>query len=59
VTINSSRGYFDLRMAFPTSGSVRLAWTYPVEDPMLSPGLIGQPVEGDTAYSRTARVTVK
>jgi hypothetical protein len=59
VTINSSRGYFDLRIAFPASGSVRLAWTYPKEDSMLSPGLVGRPLEGRTVYSRTARVTVK
>jgi hypothetical protein len=59
VTISSSRGYFDLRIAFPASGSVRLAWTYPKQDPMLSPGLVGRPLEGSTVYSRTARVTVK
>jgi hypothetical protein len=59
VTINSSRGYFDLRMTFPASGSVRLAWTYPADDPMLSPVQLGRPLEGDTVLSRTARVTVK
>ena len=58
VTINSSRGYFDLRMAFAASGSVRLAWTYPKDDPLLGPGQVSPP-EGATVYSRTARVTVK
>jgi hypothetical protein len=58
VTINSSRGYLDLRMAFPASGSVRLAWTYPKNDPLLGPGLTNPP-EGATVYSRTVRVTVK
>ncbi len=58
VTISSSRGYFDLHMAFPASGSVRLAWTYPKSDPLLGPGQVS-PSEGATVYSRTARVTVK
>ena len=59
VTITSSRGYFDVHMSFPASGSVRLAWTYPSNDPMLGPGVQLNPREGDTVYSRTARVTVK
>ena len=37
--------YFDLRLRFPTSGSVRLAYTYP-------PGL-----GGVTVYSRTVSIT--
>lgn len=59
VTINSSRGYFDLHMAFPASGSVRLLWTYPRNDALLTPGLSLHPPEGDTVFSRTVRVTVK
>ncbi len=59
VTITSSRGYFDVHMSFPASGSVRLAWTYPSNDPMLGPGVHLNPREGDTVYSRTVRVTVK
>jgi hypothetical protein len=59
VTISSPRGYFDLHMRFPASGSVRLAWTYPEDDPMLTPGLQLNPPEADTVYSRTAQVTVK
>jgi hypothetical protein len=58
VTVTSSRGYFDLRMTFPASGSIRLAWTYPKNDPLLSQGHVS-PREGATVYSRTARVTVK
>lgn len=58
VTITSSRGYFDLHMAFPSSGSVRLAWTYPDDDAQLSQGKV-KPAEGATVYSRTVRVTVK
>jgi hypothetical protein len=58
VTINSSRGYFDLHMAFPASGSVRLAWSYPKDDPLLTQGRVNPP-EGATVYSRTVRVKVK
>jgi hypothetical protein len=58
VTINSSRGYFDLHMTFPASGSVRLAWSYPKDDEMLSQDKV-EPPEGATVYSRTVRVTVK
>jgi hypothetical protein len=57
ATITSPRGYFDLRMSFPASGSVRLAWTYPHSDPMLTPGLT-KPPEGSTVYSRTVKITV-
>ncbi len=58
VTASSVRGYFDLHMRFPASGSVRLAWTYPKNDPLLSQGHVSPP-EGATVYSRTVRVTVK
>jgi hypothetical protein len=59
VTITSSRGDFDLHMTFPTSGSVRLLWTYPKNDPLLTPGLSLNPPERATVYSRTVKVTVK
>jgi hypothetical protein len=59
VTITSSRGYFDVHMSFAASGSVRLAWTYPKNDPLLTSGVQLNPPEGDTVYSRTTRVTVK
>jgi hypothetical protein len=59
VTVTSSRGYFDVHVPFPASGSVRLAWTYPKNDPLLSPGVKLNPPEGSTVFSRTARVTVK
>jgi len=58
VTIASSRGYFDLHMSFPGSGTVRLAWSYPANDPLLTPSLI-TPGDQDTVYSRTVKVTVK
>ncbi|MBV9802493.1 MAG: hypothetical protein JO130_04860 [Solirubrobacterales bacterium] len=58
INVNTIRGYFDLHMRFPTSGSVRLAWTYPQDDPLLSQGKVNPP-EGATVYSRTVRVTVE
>jgi hypothetical protein len=58
VTVTNVRGYIDLRITFPASGSVRLAWTYPTlaRLPESSPTV---PVAGDTVYSRSVRVTVK
>jgi hypothetical protein len=42
--------YFDVRLRFPASGTVRLAYTYPAA----SPG-----TGGTTVYSRTVAVTVR
>ena len=50
VPIKNSRGYFDVHLAFPSSGSVRTAWTYPTGDPLLS---------GGTVTSRTQKITVR
>ena len=50
VPLTNARGYFDVHLAFPSSGSVRLAWTYPTGDPLLS---------GGTVFSRTQKITVK
>jgi hypothetical protein len=50
VPITNSRGYFDVHLAFPSSGSVRLTWTYPAGDRLLSSG---------TVFSRTQRITVR
>ncbi|MHB8658996.1 MAG: hypothetical protein ACYC91_13760 [Solirubrobacteraceae bacterium] len=38
VQINDPHGYFDTRVAFPRSGTVRLTWTYPSADPLLAAG---------------------
>jgi hypothetical protein len=43
LTITNPHGYFDLHMSFPSSGTVRLAWTYP---------------HGPTIHSRPVTVTV-
>ncbi len=50
VAITSPRGYVDVHLAFPSSGTVRLAWTYPTGDPLLS---------GGTVYSRSVKITIK
>ena len=44
VPLTDPHGYFDVRMPFTSSGSVRLAWSYP---------------SGTLVYSRVQRVTVK
>jgi hypothetical protein len=49
VTVSSQFGYFDTRMAFPSSGRVRLSWTYPSDDPLL--------LLGTTAHSRSVQVS--
>ena len=41
VKITNPAGYFDVRVTFPRSGTVRLAWTYP---------------QGPTVYSRTVAI---
>ncbi len=57
VTLTSKTNcYFDLRLKFPSTGTVRVAWQYPPGDPLLgnySPG------HSPTAYSRDVQVTVK
>ena len=42
VKITNPAGYFDVRVTFPRSGTVRLAWTYP---------------QGPTVYSRSVKIT--
>jgi hypothetical protein len=44
VTITNPRGYFDVRVHFPSSGSVRTVWAYP---------------GGPHIYSRTQKLTVR
>jgi hypothetical protein len=48
-------GYFDQRIAFPASGSVRLAWSYP---PQSGSGY-SDPLPGRTFYSRTTKISVR
>ena len=52
VTIsNASNCYFDVHLRLPGSGTVRLSYTYPANDPLLTPN-------DGTAYSRSVRVTL-
>jgi hypothetical protein len=44
VTITSPNGYFDVPVRFPSSGTVRLAWTYP---------------HGATIHSRDVQITLR
>jgi hypothetical protein len=53
VPITSARGYFDVRLSFPASGVVRLAWAYPAADP-----LFPSSVQGTVAYSRDVHITL-
>ena len=56
LTIRSARGYFDIRLKFSSSGSVRLAWAYPRGDSKLMPSPRGS---SSTAYSRAVTVTLR
>ncbi len=57
VSIRSSAAscYFDLHLSFPSSGWVRLAWSYPGGDPRL--GNYGP--AGHTAYSRVIGLSLR
>jgi hypothetical protein len=48
-------GYFDIHMKFPSSGTVRVQWTYPSGDALLS----SPNVEGQTIDSRTFKIKVQ
>jgi hypothetical protein len=53
LTVPGPGGYFDIKMKFPRSGSVRLAYTYPSSDPFLPLTDAGQ-----TVYSRSFNIKV-
>ncbi len=57
VRITNSRGYFDTRVKFPSSGQVRIAWSYPAGDSNLQDPLLGS-TQGQI-YSRTTSVTLR
>ncbi len=50
VKITNPRGYFETRVSFPATGTVRLSWSYPASDPLLPTG---------TIYSRLQQITVR
>jgi hypothetical protein len=51
VAITDQHGYFDTRVTFPASGTVRLTWTYPLDDSLLTPGAV--------AASRSVHIKVR
>jgi hypothetical protein len=56
VTVsNPDRCYFDTHVKFPGSGSVRLQWQYPANDPLLG---AFAPAQG-AITSRTVRITLR
>ena len=57
VTIANPRGYFDVRVTLPSSGSVKLAWTYPLGDALLFAADDRSPA--GTVFSRTVNVNVR
>jgi hypothetical protein len=56
VVITNASGYFDLRVKFPATGAVRLAWAYPRGDERLIDPLTPRQ---QWIYSRTVTVTVR
>jgi hypothetical protein len=53
VRLSGSATYFDVHVAFPSGGNVRLAYTYPASDPFLPTG-----VAGTTITSRLVKLSV-
>jgi hypothetical protein len=49
----TSKSYFSVKQKFPSSGNVRIAYTYPKSDQLLPPGLAGHLVVG-----RSQKITV-
>ena len=60
LNITDPHGYFDSRVAFPSSGQVRISWTYPPTDRALSSSLVTGYTEplGATS-SRTVQISIK
>jgi hypothetical protein len=50
--------YFDVRVRFPGSGVVRLAYTYP-STPSPSEAADGDVVAGTTVFSRNVAITLR
>jgi hypothetical protein len=54
VNVTGAGGYFDVKLKFPKSGTVRLAYTYPSTNPFLPTTDLGK-----TIFSRSFRITVR
>ena len=69
LKITDPHGYLDTRVAFPSSGSVRIAYTYPPLDTALASDLVTHPTApvaasgpawpAQTITSRTVKVTIR
>ncbi len=55
VAITNSRGYFDVRVKFPSSGAVRLAWAYPSGDSRLYDPI----AHSQLIYSRSTSISLR
>jgi hypothetical protein len=51
LPVSDPNGYFDTRIVFPGSGTVRLVWVYPSDDMQLLPG--------QTITSRPVQITIR
>ena len=56
VKITNGRGYFDVKVKFPSSGQVRIAWQYP-NQAWASNSYINS--QGQTIYSRTTGISIR
>jgi hypothetical protein len=54
LNVTAAGGYFDTKLKFPRSGTVRLAYTYPSTDPFLPTTDLGE-----TVFSRSFKITVR
>lgn len=68
VQVTDPHGYFETSVAFPSSGSVRIAWTYPPSDLRLASNLVTpSQIVGPSGYiepltattSRTVKITIR
>jgi hypothetical protein len=59
VPIRNSHGYFDVHVRFRSSGSVRIAWSYPPGDSRLANGYTDPLAQGETIYSRSVPISVR
>ncbi|MGH2892986.1 MAG: hypothetical protein ACRDPM_06930, partial [Solirubrobacteraceae bacterium] len=53
MNVTGAAGYFDVKLKFPRSGSVRLAYTYPSTNPFLPTDYLGT-----TVFSRSFNIKV-
>jgi hypothetical protein len=54
LNVTGAGGYFDIKLKFPKSGAVRLAYTYPATNPFLPTADLGK-----TVFSRSFNIKVR